>query len=201
MSHNLGLNPGRYHSTDALIGWDIRLNRCIFFVSTRPTLIPSTSLLIRLYVSHIFQMVQTIKTAVIEGVGEIEGGSEVVVLWDRTNQIISIAKDVSVLTFFDYSDERISKVSTEKREIEQGAPVEGGLVKKPLSLLVREGRITAGISQQELASRVKEKKSLIKLIENGGIMPRQMPRGLCRRLEGALKLKELNIREWGTGFS
>lgn len=69
-----------------------------------------------------------------------------------------------------------------------------------MSLLVREGRTTAGISQQELALRIKEKKSLIKLIENGKITPRQMPRGICRRLEMVLKLKGLDIHEWGTGF-
>jgi putative transcription factor len=58
--------------------------------------------------------------------------------------------------------------------------------------LVRHGRMKLGLSQEELAKRVKEKLSQIQKIETGKVTPDTR---LCRELEHELKVKLLVPRK------
>ncbi len=65
-------------------------------------------------------------------------------------------------------------------------------VAEDYSKLVRRKRMNLGLSQEELAQRVKEKLSVIQKIETGKVAPDTK---LCRELEHELKVKLLIPRE------
>ncbi len=58
--------------------------------------------------------------------------------------------------------------------------------------LVRRGRIKLGLSQEDVAKRVREKLSVIQKIETGKVAPETR---LCRELEHELKIKLLVPRK------
>jgi len=76
----------------------------------------------------------------------------------------------------------------ERRPAELPKEVQELDVAENFSDLVRKRRMKLGWSQQELASKVKEKLSVIQKIETGKITPNTQ---LCRQLQHELKIKLL----------
>jgi len=80
----------------------------------------------------------------------------------------------------------------ERRHAELPKEVQELDVAENFSDLVRKQRMKLGWSQQELASKVKEKLSVIQKIETGKITPNTQ---LCRQLQHELKIKLLIPRK------
>jgi len=81
---------------------------------------------------------------------------------------------------------------THRRAPEMPRGMEESEVADDYSQLVRRHRMKAGLSQEELAKRVKEKLSVIQKIETGKMAPDTR---LCRELEHELRIKLLVPRK------
>jgi putative transcription factor len=86
---------------------------------------------------------------------------------------------------------RLSRIPV-KRPAELPKEIEELDVAENFAALVRKARMKLGWSQEELATKVKEKLSVIQKIETGKITPDTQ---LCRRLQHELKIKLLVPRK------